>query len=303
MGVNHDLISNAKESVRNGTGIDQCYHKMLTDLFRGYLVVGGMPAAVRAYSETEDYSEAVKRLDEIVDIIRLDAGKYSSKSDIIRIQACLGSIPSQLTRGNRSFQYFDIEKKGTGVREYGTALEWLENAGIVLRCRNLLSVDPPLDNNIDGNTFKMYLYDTGILMSLCGYRDVQEIVTGDPFTNNGMLMENATANALASKGYPLYHYAKKDSTLEVDFVLKYHGKVCIAEIKSGKHKRSRSLNTLLSEKNRNRLGMKVCNNNIMTDANGVIHLSLYRPSFIEEPEVPKIPKVDVEEMNRRFLKD
>ena len=96
MGVNHDLISSAKESVRNGTDIDRYYHKMLTDLFRRYLVVGGMPAAVRAYSETDDYSEAVKRLDEIVDIIRLDAGRYSSKSDVKRIQACLRSIPSQL---------------------------------------------------------------------------------------------------------------------------------------------------------------------------------------------------------------
>ena len=189
------------------------------------------------------------------------------------------------------------------MREYVTALEWLENAGIVLRCRNLLSVDPPPDNNIDRGAFKMYLCDTGILISLCGYRDVQEVVTGDPFTNNGILMKNATADALASKGYPLYHHAKKDSTLEVDFVLKYHGKVCIDEIKSGKHKRSRSVNTLLSEKNRNRLSVKVCNNNVMTDANGIIHLPLYGPAFIEESGVPMIPKVDVEEMNRRFGKD
>ena len=125
-------------------------------------------------------------------------------------------------------------------------------------------------------------------------------MTGDPFTNNGMFMENSMADALASKGYPLYYHAKKDSTLEVDFVLKYKGKVCIAEIKSGKHKRSRSLSTLLSEKNRNRMGVKVCNNNVMTDANGVLHIPLYGPSFMEGPEVPSIMRVDVEEMNRRY---
>ncbi len=301
MGVNRSLISDVKKSVTDGTEIDQYYHRTLSDLFRRYLVVGGMPAAVKAYSETGDYAETVKRLDEIVAILRIDAGKYSPKSDVMRIQACLQSIPSQLAGGNRSFQYYDIEKKkGTGKREYGTALEWLENAGIALRCRNLLSVDPPLDNNVDGDAFKMYLCDTGILMSLCGYRDVQEIVAGDPFTNNGMLMENATADALASKGYPLYYYAKKDSTLEVDFVLKYKGKVCIAEIKSGKHKRSRSLSMLLSEKNRNRMGLKVCDNNVMTDVNGVMHLPLYGPSFLEGPEVPRIARVDVDEINRRY---
>ena len=274
---------------------------MLSDLFRRYLVVGGMPAAVDTYAETGDYGEVTKRLDEIVSILRLDAGRYSSKSDIMRIHACLQSIPAQLAGGNRSFQYYDIEKKkGTGKREYGTALEWLENAGIVLKCRNLHSIDPPLDNNADDDKFKMYLCDTGILMSLCGYRDVQEIMIGDPFTNNGMLMENATADALACKGHPLYYHAKKDSSLEVDFVFRYKGKICIAEIKSGKHKRSRSLSTLLSEKNRNRVGVKICNNNIMTDVNGVLHLPLYGPSFLEEPDVPFIESIDVNEINERY---
>lgn len=301
MGVNRNLIDDAVRSVRNGTEIDAYYHKMLSDLFRRYLVVGGMPAAVDTYAETGDYGEVTKRLDEIVSILRLDAGRYSSKSDIMRIHACLQSIPAQLAGGNRSFQYYDIEKKkGTGKREYGTALEWLENAGIVLKCRNLHSIDPPLDNNADDDKFKMYLCDTGILMSLCGYRDVQEIVIGDPFTNNGMLMENATADALACKGHPLYYHAKEGSSLEVDFVLRYKGKICIAEIKSGKHKRSRSLSTLLSEKNRNRVGVKICNNNIMTDVNGVLHLPLYGPSFLEEPDVPSIESIDVNEINERY---
>ena len=274
---------------------------MISDLFKRYLVVGGMPAAVKAYSESGDYGEVTKRLDEIVAILKLDAGKYSSKSDIMRIHACLQSIPSQIASENRSFQYYDIEKKkGTGKREYGTALEWLENAGIALRCRNLKSLEPPLDNNADDETFKMYLCDTGIMMSLCGYRDVQEIVTGDPFTNNGRLMENAIADALVSKGYPLYYHAKKDSTLELDFVMKNKGKVCILEVKSGKKKRSRSLSTVLSEKNRNRMGIKVCNNNVMVDVNGVTHLPLYGPSFLEEPPTPVIDKIDIDSFNRRY---
>ena len=82
--------------------------------------------------------------------------------------------------------------------------------------------------------------------------------------------------------------------------IRYKGKICIAEIKSGKHKRSRSLSTLLSEKNRNRVGVKICNNNIMTDVNGVLHLPLYGPSFLEEPDVPFIESIDVNEINERY---
>lgn len=83
----------------------------------------------------------------------------------------------------------------------------------------------------DENTCKPY-QPTGLFMALCRYRDVQEIIAGDPFTNNGVLMENVVANALYRKGCPLCYHSKRNSTLEVDFVMKYQGKVCIMEVKS-----------------------------------------------------------------------
>ena len=139
-------------------------------------------------------------------------------------------------------------------------------------------------------------------MSLNRYQDVQEIVNGDPFTNNGSLMENAVANALHRKGYPLYYYAKKNSTLEVDFVMKYDNKVCITEVKSGKNKRSKSLNTLLSEKDRNRMGFKVCDGNVETDSNAAIHPPLYGACLIHEQHIPKIEPLDIESINDLYLR-
>lgn len=301
MGVRKDLLNITKECILNEKPVDPYFNKMLSDLFRRYLVVGGMPAAVRAYAETGDYSNVIKRLNDIVSILKLDAGRYSSKKDIMRIHACLESIPSQLADDNRWFQYNQIEKiKGTGEREYGTALDWLENAGITLRCRNLLSLIPPLDENADNDSFKLYVCDTGILMALCGFRDVQEIITDDPFTNKGTVMENAIAVALIAKGYPLFHYAKKNSTLEVDFVIRYKDSTCILEIKSGRKKRSKSLNTLLAEKDRKRIGYKVCTGNVSRDDNGAVHIPLYGPSLLMEKPLPVVGSVDIDSMNRTF---
>ncbi len=255
----------------------------------------------KAYSETEDYSETMRAPDDIVTIPKLDAEKYPNNADMIRIHACLMSIPSQLASDKMGFQHLGIEKvRGSGKRLYGTAISWLENAGIALRCRNLLSVDPPLENNVDGDTFKLYLCDTGLLMALSGYQDVHDIVMGDPYANNGSLMGNAVANALYGKGYPLYHYAKKNSTSEIDFVMKHAGSVCLVEVRSGRNKRSESLKTMLAEKNRRRTGIRVREGNVAMDVNGALHMPLYGPCFTEGPPAPDLPPVDVEAMNRSF---
>ena len=299
MGVNPDLFTRVRSHMSSEEPLDTYFNRMLQDLFKRYLVVGGMPEAVRVYSETQDYNSVMERLDDILNILLLDAGRYSSKGSMMRIHACLKSIPSQLADDKRSFQYYDIEKvKGAGKRTYGSSIDWLVNAGIALKCRNLLSVDPPLDVNAEEDTYKLYLCDTGLFMALCRYQDVQEIILGDPFTNNGILMENAVANALHRKGYQLYYHSKRNSTLEVDFVMKYHGRVCIMEVKSGRNKRSKSMNTLLSEDNRNRTGIKVCEGNIERDRNGALHLPLYGACLIDGPSAPDVPSIDIDAINR-----
>ena len=302
MGTNPELIPRVTRSLKTKEPIDTVFNKVLDDLFRRYVVVGGMPASVEAYSRTRDYTESMRELDMILGILRLDVSRYSPRKDIMRISACMDSIPSQLADDKKSFRYSDIEKiKGVGKREYGSSIDWLINAGVVLKCNNLLSVDPPLDMNMEEDTFKLYLCDTGLMMALCGYRDVQSIITGDPFVNNGVLMENAVACALHAKGYPLFYHAKKNSTLEVDFVMKYEDRVCIIEVKSGASKRSKSLNTLLAEPNRNRMGYKVCEGNVSTDVNKAIHIPLYGPWLFDEPSIPEVPPMDMECINAMLI--
>lgn len=117
-----------------------------------------------------------------------------------------------------------------------------------------------------------------------------EIVASGPFSNKGIVMENAVAATLVKKRYPLYYDAKKNSTLEIDFVTG-SSSVNLIEVKSGRNKRSRSLDAMLSEKDRNRRGFKICEGNIETDRNGAVHLPIYAACFLPESAPPEIPPV------------
>jgi hypothetical protein len=240
-------------------------------------------------------------LKDILEILGSDVNKYSSRKDKMKIGACLRSIPSQLASHKRSFEYIDIEKKkGSGERVYGDALDWLISAGMAHRCDNLRAITPPLSHNIVDGMFKIYICDTGLLLALMDDADPGAIVNKDPFSNNGIIMENAVANTLVSKGYPLYYYAKRDSTLEIDFVMNIGSTIRLVEVKSGKNKRSKSLNTLLDEGDRNRIGYKVCLGNVSVDERGAIHLPIYGASFLPDSVPDEIPPVDIDAVNRLF---
>lgn len=130
--------------------------------------------------------------------------------------------------------------------------------------------------------------------------DIDALVNRDPYANNGAFLENAVASALVKKGYDLRFYEKGDSTLEIDFVLNIGGVINLLETKSGRSKRSKSLNTLLAEKDRKRIGFKLSEGNISTDENGAIHLPLYGVCFMKESEVAEIGPIDPSVANERF---
>lgn len=292
MGMDQKVIDHAKESIRNHAPIDSFYDKLLRNHFLRFLIVGGMPASVKAYSETKDYSLVKPVIRDILNILMVDVGKYSDiTADKMKIIACMESIPSQLASDKRRFQFQDIEKKSGGRRRYGDALDWLISAGMAYRCSNLRSVDPPLSQNMKETMFKVYMCDTGLLLGMMGGSTPGAIITSDPFSNNGIVMENAVAAELVKKGYPLYYYAKEGSTLEIDFVMD-NGPIQLVEVKSGRNKRSKSLNTLLSEKHRNREGIKICDGNVEMDDKGALHLPLYGACFLPEPLVDYIPPVE-----------
>lgn len=219
MGINKELIGEIRNNIQNLVPIDEYFHRAISKHFRTYMVVGGMPAAVKAYSETMDYVKVSDILKDIIAILKKDTGRYSRKAGRIMINRCLDSIPRQLSRENKKFIYSEVEKKkGVGNRTYGSAIDWLKEAGLISICNNLEEPNKPLSNKIIDDSFKLYINDTGLLMALMSDSDPIDIVLRDPYSNNGAVMECAVASALVKKEYPLYYYSKRNSLLEIDFV-------------------------------------------------------------------------------------
>lgn len=260
----------------------------LNDLFKRYVVIGGMPASVRAYAETRDYAKSVVEIAKILDTLREDARRYiEKKADSLRVASLLEYLPRVLSKERKNLIYSEIAMVKAGNREYKGALTWLERAGVIDICYCLESPEEPFVLRSDTEYFKVYFRDTGMLTLSLGPGTAAAVVNGDYFVNNGALMENAVMQALLRKGYTPYYFQRRNSTLELDFVVNLNGTICAIEVKSGRNKRSKSLTTALGLYRIDR-GIKVSDSNLSVDGNGVIHYPLFGPSFFEDVEVAGI---------------
>ena len=165
---------------------------------------------------------------------------------------------------------------------------------------NLTEPNPPFSGRAVEDEFKIYLCDTGLMFVLLEDADIDALVNRDPYANNGAFIENAVASALVKRGYPLHFYERDGGTPEIDFVVNIEGTVHLLEAKSGRNKRSRSLNALLAEDNRRRAGIKLADGNVYADRNGAVHLPLYGACFLKESEVAEIGPLDPSSANERF---
>lgn len=293
MGYDEGMVADLESRVQSLKAIDPVINRAMSDAFRHYIVVGGMPEAVREYADTGSYMRAYTKLRNIIEIMKGDAGKYSGKTDRMKILRCLESVPNQLARKNKKFTYAAIEKmNGRGSRYYGSALDWLRNAGLIDYCYNVTEPNPPLSGKVRTDDFKIYMCDTGLLSVLMEGVGIDAIVNRDLYANNGAFLENAIASALVKKGYDLRFYGKDDSTLEIDFVISVGRVINLMETKSGRSKKSKSLNVLLLEKDRKRIGFKLAEGNISVDDKGAIHLPLYGVCFMKDSEATEMGPLD-----------
>ncbi len=284
VGYTHEQTGYLRDCIRRGEPIDDFILRRISEHFRTYMTVGGMPEAVLTYVETRDYVQVRKSLTHIIDVVRKDAEKYSSKTDRLRISKCFDSIPAQLASANKKFTYSRIEKKkGSGKRVYGDSLLWLERSGLVEFCYNLEEPVSPLASRVKPSSFKIYLADTGILTAMMEPKVAADIINRDVHANNGSVVENAVACALIRSGYPLYFYERNHSTLEVDFVINCKDGIVALETKSGRNKRAKSLRTLFTVEKRVARGIKLSEGNIFTDVNGIENYPLFAPCFLEDP--------------------
>lgn len=232
-------------------------------LFLDYCVLGGMPGVVREYIENGNFSGTL----EIQNQIRLDyeedVRKYAKGLDQTRIISVYRSVPAQLARENKKFQ-FNIINKNARSREYTGCIEWLVDAGVVAECNCLLYPELPLKGNIDESKYKLYYPDTGLLVSALDDEAQEDLRANKNLgVYKGALYENFIAEAFIKQGLGLYYYKKENSTLEEDFFVRSKNELIPVEIKAGNNK-SKSLASLISNNNYSDIkhGIKFGNCNI-----------------------------------------
>lgn len=233
------LIDEITECYTQMSPINEGLHQKALDLYHDYLIIGGMPEAVKAFIETNSYIDASLVQSSIIDSYTADMAKYASNSEAVKIRACYNSIPAQLAKDNKKFQYKVVQKGGSSSI-FGASLEWLKQAGVILECQRVDQGTMPLPIYADQTSFKIYMSDVGLLVNK-SQMSVNTIITGESNIFMGAVTENYIAQQLAAKNYPLYYWTVANSQAELDFVLQKNDKIYAIEVKKGEHVRSRSL--------------------------------------------------------------
>lgn len=236
----HDmLLDEIRNCYNNKTPMNEALHTMALSIYHDYLIVGGMPEAVKVFIETNSYIDSGLVQSSIIDNYAADMAKYATNSEAVKIRACYNSIPAQLAKDNKKFQYKVVQKGGSSTI-FGASLEWLKQAGVVLECQRVNQGTHPLPVYADQTAFKIYMSDVGLLVNK-SKMSVNTIITGEANIFMGAVTENYIAQQLTAKNYTPYYWTVSNSQAELDFVMQKDGKIYAIEVKKGEHVRSRSL--------------------------------------------------------------
>ena len=229
-GIEVPIIEMLNNNLEMETPIPEALHKRMRQLLLQYTVVGGMPDVVQTFINTKQMDEVLQIQRDIIRSYEDDMVKYVEKKDKANIKECFNSIPKQLSKENKKFQY-SVIKKGTTASKYAGSLQWIEDAGIITRCYNLSITELPLDGNAEKDIFKVYMSDCGLFVSMLEDGTQYDILSGNLYGYKGAIFENLIADIFTKMGRKLYYY-HKDSGLEVDFVIRYNGECTLVEVKA-----------------------------------------------------------------------
>lgn len=242
-GISDAIISKLAECLDNKMPVPEAIHQKMRQLILQYTVVGGMPSVVNIFVNTHNMGSVLVEQRGIVAEYEEDMVKYASDADKPRIGECFESIPRQLSKEYKKFQYSTI-RKGAKASQYIGSIQWIEDAGIINRCRNLTITELPLNGNAIDDCFKVYMADTGLFVSMLDDGTQFDILQGNLHTYKGAIFENLVADIFTKMKRRLYYF-RKDSGLEVDFVTRYKGECVLVEVKA-KDGNIKSSKTILS---------------------------------------------------------
>ena len=234
-GVGDDVILYMKEHFEKHESLGEGLHGRMMDLFKTYLLVGGLPQAVNEYMASQNIYRVRKVHEEIFNLYKEDASQYSL-TEKLKIRRVYDLIPSNMENRKKRLHYNDIEeKKGKAARDYEDEIEYLVSSGVALEVRAISNPVFPLIASARKNLLKLYLNDVGLLSHILFRTNVAAIKDDQLSVNLGSVYETVVATELLAHGHPLYYYDNKKKG-EVDFMIDDYNTLSILplEVKSGK---------------------------------------------------------------------
>lgn len=300
-GIDEKVLQYVKKSIEQKTVIEQTIHQSMRQLYLQYLIVGGMPEVVNTFFDTHDLNAVRAIQTQILNSIKDDFGRYKDENRVdkinevlkLRAEACLNSLPAQLSKEYKKFKYSLVEAKGHSL-DKADGLQYLEDVGLVVRSYNTKSLAYPLEAEKIPTEFKVFYIDTGLLISQLGVDVPAKILDGDLGPYKGAVAENMVASAFSKAGKNLYYFHDSTGSPELDFLFEKDGETVIIECKASNN-RATSMKFVLA--NPKRFGVhpavKIADTNVGT-TNDFDTLPLYSLGFIQQEKKANIVKmVDV----------
>lgn len=281
LGMKENVIQSLNDCLLNNLPVMEALHNKMNDLFKEYMVVGGMPEVVNKYIETKSFKETLLVQRRIVSDYLNDMVKYADGSERIKVRECYQSIPLQLAKENKKFQY-KLVKSGGNARYFDASLNWLKDSGLVNLTYRLKTIDKPLEIHKESAVFKVYMADTGLLVSQFDESVIKELLNGNLGVFKGALYENIAAQILSMHERELYYFEPNTSS-EIDFIIYYKGEICPIEIKAGRNTVSKSFTNFVDKYN-SPYAFRLSQKNIGTNKEKVSYVPLYMLEMLLDQE-------------------
>ena len=246
-GYNEEQIDSILSRMLENKPFNENELSIFKELFLTYSVLGGMPDVVKQYLETGTFSGTLDLQNQIRLDYEEDVRKYAEGLDQTKIISVYRSIPAQLAKENKKFQFNKVAKNARS-REYSGCIDWLKDAGIIMECNCLQFPELPLKGNIEESKYKLYYMDTGLLISSLDEEAQEDLrVNKNLGVYKGALYENFVAEAFVKQGFGLYYYKKENASLEEDFFVRTQNALVPVEVKANSNQ-SKALSALISNK-------------------------------------------------------
>jgi len=276
MGMTKTAFGYVKEYFDKKDVVPAATHERMMELFKQYIIIGGMPEVINTFLVTNNYGKVLNVQRNLIEEYKKDIAKYAEGAEKTKARNCFVSIPKQLAKRQKKFQYSIVEKGGNKRKYYGS-LMWLLDAGIINMCHNLSTPELPLEGNSKEDEFKVYMADTGLLMSMLEEGSQEDIIDGNLGIYKGAIYENIIADIFTKSGKPLYYF-EKNNRLEIDFFLRRERCATAVEVKSGDNTKSQSINTIINHYGVKK-AIKLSKKNLFEN-DTVLSLPLYMACFL-----------------------